>query len=230
MMESTASPMVSGNIQSGHGGSTDQSGVPQKTLLQQSAHPTALIFHLLFRTAALLIYFFGGWISLSYVFSFVVIVILLAVDFWTVKNVTGRLLVGLRWWNEVHEDGSSQWIFESRPDGSEQSINAIDSRIFWGSMYLTPVVWLLFGFLAIFNPANWSWLLVVAVAIVLNMANVVGYTKCEKDAKSKVNNFISGHVQNSGFMQSMVSSVISSRVQGLFGGAAAPAQQGSGRY
>lgn len=47
-------------------------------------------------------------------------------------------------------------------------------------MYLTPVVWLLFGFLAIFNPANWSWLLVVAVAIVLNMANVVGYTKCEK--------------------------------------------------
>jgi hypothetical protein len=29
------------------------------------------------------------------------VTLLLAFDFWTVKNVTGRLLVGLRWWNEV---------------------------------------------------------------------------------------------------------------------------------
>ena len=35
-------------------------------------------------------------------------------DFWTVKNVTGRLLVGLRWWNHVDEDGKSHWVFENR--------------------------------------------------------------------------------------------------------------------
>ena len=29
------------------------------------------------------------------------IVLLLALDFWTVKNVSGRLMVGLRWRNEV---------------------------------------------------------------------------------------------------------------------------------
>jgi hypothetical protein len=34
-------------------------------------------------------------------------------DFWTVKNVSGRLLVGLRWWNEIKEDGESVWVFES---------------------------------------------------------------------------------------------------------------------
>ena len=28
----------------------------------------------------------------------VLVVILAAVDFWIVKNVAGRLLVGLRWW------------------------------------------------------------------------------------------------------------------------------------
>ena len=28
--------------------------------------------------------------------------------------IAGRLLVGLRWWNNVDEDGKSQWIFESR--------------------------------------------------------------------------------------------------------------------
>ena len=35
-------------------------------------------------------------------------------DFWTVKNITGRLLVGLRWWNHIDENGQSKWIFENR--------------------------------------------------------------------------------------------------------------------
>ena len=29
-------------------------------------------------------------------------------------SATGRLLVGLRWWNYVDEDGKSHWVFESR--------------------------------------------------------------------------------------------------------------------
>ena len=45
---------------------------------------------------------------------FLTIILLLAFDFWTVKNVTGRLLVGLRWWNKVEEDGTSSWQFESK--------------------------------------------------------------------------------------------------------------------
>ena len=41
-------------------------------------------------------------------------VLLLAFDFWTVKNVSGRLMVGLRWWNKIEEDGTSTWMFESK--------------------------------------------------------------------------------------------------------------------
>lgn len=33
--------------------------------------------------------------------TFLIVVILAAFDFWTVKNVTGRLLVNLRWWSEI---------------------------------------------------------------------------------------------------------------------------------
>lgn len=43
---------------------------------------------------------------------------LLSIDFWVVKNVTGRLLVGLRWWNFVDPDGNSTWKFESREVGA----------------------------------------------------------------------------------------------------------------
>ena len=49
----------------------------------------------------------------SYVLTFVVVTILSAMDFWTVKNVSGRLLVGLRWWNDVDEAGQNHWRFES---------------------------------------------------------------------------------------------------------------------
>lgn len=29
--------------------------------------------------------------------------------------IKGRLLVGLRWWNYVDDDGVSHWVYESRP-------------------------------------------------------------------------------------------------------------------
>lgn len=72
-----------------------------------------MVFHLAFRILAVVAYLFCGWFSNSFVTSFVVIVVLLSIDFWTVKNISGRLLVGLRWWNYVDEDGESHWVFES---------------------------------------------------------------------------------------------------------------------
>ena len=71
-------------------------------------------FHLLFRVASIIAYLLCGWFSDSFITNFIVIVMLLSFDFWTVKNVTGRLLVGLRWWNYVDEDGNSHWVFESK--------------------------------------------------------------------------------------------------------------------
>ena len=67
--------------------------------------------------SALLVYcpvsFIPG-VSSHFIELFLTILLLLAMDFWTVKNISGRLLVGLRWWNKVEEDGTSRWIFESK--------------------------------------------------------------------------------------------------------------------
>ena len=68
-----------------------------------------------FRATALIVYLIFSYIfSDSFVELFIAIILLLAVDFWTVKNVTGRLMVGLRWWNRVKEDGTSEWVFEAK--------------------------------------------------------------------------------------------------------------------
>ena len=50
------------------------------------------------------------------ILAFVFIVVFSAMDFWTVKNVTGRILVNLRWWSEIDEVGHEKWVFESHDD------------------------------------------------------------------------------------------------------------------
>ncbi len=72
------------------------------------------MFHMLFRTAAVVTYLFCTLFSDNFVTNFIVVVMFLSLDFWTVKNVSGRLLAGMRWWNKVNDDGTSQWVFESR--------------------------------------------------------------------------------------------------------------------
>ena len=52
-------------------------------------HPVALLFHLAFKSAALLAYILCGFFSSSFITNFIVIVLLLSMDFWTVKNITG---------------------------------------------------------------------------------------------------------------------------------------------
>jgi hypothetical protein len=67
-----------------------------------------------FRSLAIVTYFVCSWAKTSFVTSFVIIIILLSMDFWTVKNITGRLLAGLRYWNYVDDAGNNHWIFESK--------------------------------------------------------------------------------------------------------------------
>lgn len=190
------------------------------SILKRSSHPVALVFHALFRTLAIVLYLIPG-IAANQVLAFVLIVLCCAFDFWTVKNISGRLLVGLRWWNEVRDDGTNTWIFESRGDPSK--INATDSRFFWVCLYVYPVVWILFATLALFG-GSLDWLLVSIVSLILLFANLIGYTKCERDAKKK----LAGWAANNSMVSNFVGSMISNRVSGFFGGNNQPAQPQAG--
>ncbi|KZV41035.1 Golgi apparatus membrane protein-like protein ECHIDNA, partial [Dorcoceras hygrometricum] len=64
------------------------------------------------QAAALAFYILSALFFDSFVIIFVVTVLLSALDFWVVKNVSGCILVGLRWWNEINDDGESVWKFE----------------------------------------------------------------------------------------------------------------------
>lgn len=157
--------------------------------LSTSSHPTVCIFHVLFKGGALFMYLFGGWFArgtggktsgANFITVTVICMLLLAADFWVVKNITGRLLVGLRWWNKV-EGESTTWIFEC---AQNREVNKFDSSVFWTVLYLTPLVWSALLFIGILK-FNLGWLIIVVMALALSLANVYGYYKCSSDQKAQ---------------------------------------------
>lgn len=143
-------------------------------------HGKTVMFHCLFRFSAILFYFFGSVFSASFVTIFIFVLLLLSADFWTVKNISGRLLVGLRWWNQVDEEGQSKWIFESRSQKSlgRNPINSKESTIFWATLFICPIIWVLF-LISSFVTFGWKWLPLIIIALTLNGANLLGYLRCK---------------------------------------------------
>ena len=178
-------------------------------LFKESSHPGAAFFHLFFKTAAVLFYWpISGLIGGNFVVVCVICILLLAFDFWTVKNVSGRLLVGLRWWNYVKEDGTTEWVFESTEDTS--GLSATDRRIFWVGLYAPAVVWSLLLLVAVVM-LKIQWLIVIIAALSLSFANIIGYTKCSKDATQRLQNFA-----DQGMAQNIVNSIgVSNIISGL---------------
>ncbi|KAJ8101082.1 hypothetical protein POJ06DRAFT_250404 [Lipomyces tetrasporus] len=146
-----------------------------------SSHPVALGFFLGFRLAALLTYIFGLIFTSNFVLIFIIVILLLAADFWNTKNVSGRLLVGLRWWNESSSTGDSIWVFESADP--QREINGTDSRFFWTVLYSTPVVWSLLALLAILK-FELIWLSLVIIAVILSSTNAMAFTRCDRFGKA----------------------------------------------
>ncbi|PIA17890.1 DUF846-domain-containing protein [Coemansia reversa NRRL 1564] len=182
-------------------------------MFQVSSHPIALLFLILFKSIALGLYLLGNFFTNNFILIFVLCVLILAVDFWTVKNISGRLLVGLRWWNEVREDGTNEWIFESRD--ASIPVNTSDSRVFWIVLYATPAIWSLLAIVAFFS-LRFQWLLIVIVAVVLAAANLIGYQRCDKDQKqrwSQLSSDGSGSLV-SGMMSGLMSSAFNSGMVG----------------
>ena len=87
---------------------------------------------------------------------FILTVLLLAADFYYTKNIAGRRLVGLRWWNEVDTAaGDSRWVFESA-DPETRTINATDKSR-WTRTNALPVI-----------------------ALILTLTNTVAFSRCDK--------------------------------------------------
>ena len=120
--------------------------------------------------------------------------LLLAADFYYLKNIAGRRLVGLRWWNEVDNSeggkGGGRWVFESQDrsttgtgdgeGGAGVGQNATDKRFFWLALYVQPVLWIVLGILVIVRLRSVIWLVLIVIALVLTITNMLAFSRCDR--------------------------------------------------
>ncbi|KAF2863444.1 DUF846-domain-containing protein [Piedraia hortae CBS 480.64] len=166
---------------------------PGELNVRLSAQPLTLITFLLLRIAPLLVYLLGLLFTSNFILVFIVTILLLAADFYNVKNIAGRRLVGLRWWNEhgrssegnppgTVQGSTSHWVFESAPPPNEPGgkiVNATDKRFFWLSLYVQPALWIGLAILA-FVKLEFIWLTLVVIALVLTITNTLAFSRCDR--------------------------------------------------
>ena len=155
--------------------------------LKYAHNPGIVFFTIFFKGLAIFFFLFLGIFGISDSSIFIIVVLLNSLDFWFVKNISGRVLVGLRWWNEVKEDGTEIWVFESE---NEKKARSIDTTIFWMSIYATPLFWGIFIILEIIS-LRFMWFLLCIIGFILTFSNAFGYYKCSGDQKKKIQSFLS---------------------------------------
>ena len=82
-------------------------------MIKNAAHPAVCLFTIGFKITAIVAFILLDLFTKE-ALTYLVVIIIGSVDFYMTKTISGRMLVGLRWWNEVKEDGSEVWVFESK--------------------------------------------------------------------------------------------------------------------
>lgn len=182
-----------------------QSPAPGSLSWRLSSHPITLLTFLAFRSSSLLVYLFGLLFTENLVLIFIITILLLAGDFYYLKNIAGRRLVGLRWWNEVDpSSGDSQWVFESSEPGTK-TVNPTDSRFFWLANYFQPLLWVALAILALVR-FMFIWLPLVAIALALTITNSLAFSRCDKF--SQASNIAGGAFSATGMAGNIASGMV----------------------
>ena len=115
--------------------------------------------------------------------SFVIISCCAVCDFWTVKNISGRFLVGLRWWSFIDPEGNEKWVFESR--NNKQPNNALDTTVFWYTQIGASFFWLVIICWEVLMMRIF-WTILCAICFGLSFTNLYAYYQCNADYKNKI--------------------------------------------
>jgi len=154
-----------------------------------------LAMHFVFKLTAFVLYMIGPrWFTLDYASTFVFVVLALSLDFWLVKNLSGRLLAGLRWWNIVREDDDAmdqvkkpkmEWHFEAWTAEDQEVARNAQVNLFWTGLVGQQLIWILLLLATVFS-LQLGWFVITVIANGLNCANLYGYIRCRLQRKDSV--------------------------------------------
>lgn len=155
---------------------------PENYNILLSTHPFTCLLHIVFKFSTVFCYIFFRLITQSSVHTFIIVIILSSFDFWITKNLTGRILVGLRWWNGEAE-GMEGWFFESRDNFIMTS--KVDGYVFWGGQIAYTLFWAIL-FVLKFLSFSMFWGMLVFICFILGFVNLYGYYQCYQNFQDKI--------------------------------------------
>ena len=155
--------------------------------LSDAFHPILCLVHLGLKIATILAYLFLRLVTRSSVYTFIITILISALHFWIVKNISGRILVGLRWWHNDYEMGQNEWYFESF--NVDQSTGEVDKSVFWLGLISSTAFW---GVMLVMKTLSLSffWGMLVGICFAMNSSNLYGYYLCRKDHQEKMKRFM----------------------------------------
>lgn len=185
----------------------DEERQPMRVPMIKPAHPLACLFHVGFKLVSVMAFMFMGLFTRSNVSVFITVLLSACLDFWTTKNVTGRYLIGLRWWsaadfaaeedivrtideNEEEETGEKKeepdWHFESYDTDTSNSM--LDSNIFWFGQAGASIFWSIMLVLKVIGLSMF-WGMLVFICCSLSVMNLYAYYLAMKDHEEKMREF-----------------------------------------
>ena len=159
---------------------------------RNSSHPIICFLTFIFKLAAFIIYIIISFFTKQKGLVYLSVILLGSVDFWITKNVSGRFLVGLRWWNEVKKDGKEVWIYESKNEKTEATS---DKSVFWTSLYVNGGGWAILFLFKLITLSITNAIIAFTMLIFAGI-NLYGFFRCSKEQQGKLNKLGTKAVSN----------------------------------
>ena len=150
--------------------------------IKKSRNPLVALVTVTLKLLSILSFLFTSIFTSNEALVMTTVILFIAADFWYTKNISGRILVGLRWWNNYDKETQGNiWKFESKNEIKESNI---DRKTFWISLYGFAALWvILFVWESI--AFNFTWAFLCLISMVISGINVVGFFKCSKIQQKK---------------------------------------------
>ena len=163
--------------------------------IKKSRNPLVALVTVTLKLLSILSFLFTSIFTSNEALVMTTVILFIAADFWYTKNISGRILVGLRWWNNYDKETQGNiWKFESKNEIKESNV---DRKTFWISLYGFAALWvILFVWESI--AFNFTWAFLCLISMVISGINVVGFFKCSKIQQKKAGLIAKKHFEKYG--------------------------------
>ena len=152
---------------------------------KKSSNPIVSILTVFFKFLSIFLFLFMNLFVSNESYTIITVIISGSIDFWYTKNISGRILVGLRWWNQIKSNGQEVWIYESK---NEQDLNKINSKIFWDSLYTNTFIWVVLSFWELIR-FKFMWGTLTVIMLILSGTNLFSFIKCSELQRKNIVEF-----------------------------------------